>query len=593
MHSLSMKSASKRLHQFVGTRAKRVVKSGALSLLNMARESKVRLAKAIRSKTARHPKVKALLGKNSSPAPSISPVVLQLDHDYGTDTKEWLRYRKSLLKKTHLRKLGRCQREGKLWVCMSRHKTSERIDWKQLAATTSVLSQTQERPVELILHDDSDRHGTGQSPLPNVSIINDLGLLAEITADADSIIFIEVNDVVDKDSIRILEENNAFAADVVLFDFYYVDGPKAYPVTLHGVDPLHALHCDYFFSRFLVSSRLLKQVTRRAERGMSPRCVAVSCLSAADNCSTLHIAIPLLQAALDKPTIRIAKAKTEKHSRHTVDTTSQVSAVICTKDNHLLLRQLIWRLKGERAIKDIIVVSNNSSSQDMHALLSELSETGDAKVLIYNKPFNFSEQSNMGAMSGSSQSLLFINDDTTPVNDDWLELLLETSAWNGGSITGPLLVYPDQTVQHGGMFLGFNNTAGHCMRYSVLPDENSGFWLHAPRRVSSLTGAALLVPRAVFESLNGFDTMLGHYLQDVDFCMRASGMGVPVVFDPRSILIHFESLSVKRTLSDERVTYTREKEFEYFRRRWPILHDKWLNPRLSPDDEAMRSFVSL
>jgi GT2 family glycosyltransferase len=131
------------------------------------------------------------------------------------------------------------------------------------------------------------------------------------------------------------------------------------------------------------------------------------------------------------------------------------------------------------------------------------------------------------------------------------------------------------------------------MRYSPLPDENSSFWLQAPRRVSSLTGAALLVPRAVFESLNGFDTMLGHYLQDVDFCMRASGMGVPVVFDPRSILIHFESLSVKQTLSDERVTYTREKEFEYFRRRWPILHDKWLNPRLSPDDEAMRSFVSL
>ena len=108
-----------------------------------------------------------------------------------------------------------------------------------------------------------------------------------------------------------------------------------------------------------------------------------------------------------------------------------------------------------------------------------------------------------------------------------------------------------------------------------------------------MTGAALLVPRRVFEDLNGFDTVLGHYLQDVDLCMRASGMGVDIVFDPRSILIHFESLSVKPTLSDERVTYTREKEFEYFRRRWPILHDKWLNPRLSPDDEAMRSFVSL
>ena len=68
-------------------------------------------------------------------------------------------------------------------------------------------------------------------------------------------------------------------------------------------------------------------------------------------------------------------------------------------------------------------------------------------------------------------------------------------------------------------------------------------------------------------------------------------MGVDLVFDPRSVLIHFESVSVKPILADDRVRQAREREFEYFRRRWPVLKDDWLNTNISAQDESMRSLI--
>jgi GT2 family glycosyltransferase/SAM-dependent methyltransferase len=537
----------------------------------------------------------ALAAKLRRPTNMICPTVAdesripaRLGDDYGMERNDWLTYQKILLNSIRPKKHLGNQRKGKLWICMCAKTPTTAPDWKKALSNLESLEHKCGRPIGLMLFDMMASEEEF-APFSKFRVVKDLDRINALMGTEDTVLFIDVSDVIEQVAVQILEEQGAFAADLALFDFYYLDGPRAYPIFLHGVDVLHGAHCDYFFSRFLVSARLFKQETSK-RANMSLRDAVVSCLAATDASSTIHIPIPLLCACLKRSEVLEAKvAATAKFCLSGGKLDDQVSAIICTKDNHFLLRQLVWRLKRERAIKDIIIVSNNSLSLNMHLLLNELKTSGDATVLTYNKQFNFSEQSNLGASVATGDSFLFINDDIAPVNDEWLHLLIESGAWKGGSIAGPLLIYPDQRVQHAGMFLGFNNTAGHLMRFSGIPDETSGFGLHAPRKVACVTGAAMLVPREAFENLNGFDTSLAYYLQDVDLCMRATCMGLDVVFDPRSVLIHFESVSVKPILTEPHFNCTREREFAYFCRRWPLLKDNLLNPNISPQDETMKS----
>lgn len=536
----------------------------------------------------------AFLGEEAASAAAGRERLVRLDGDYGLEEGKWLKYRELLLKPAMAGSPPKSAGSGRLWVCMSGSGPSDRIDASRLAANLRSLEGVGGRPLRFMLLVDGEAGALPRFPGLGVTPVSSVSVAAELMGDDDSIIFTSVDDVLDTRMVRVLEGRGAFASDFVLFDFYYVDGPRAYPVLLHGVDALHAKYCDYFFSRFMVSARLLKQVVGKqvAEGGaLQLRDVAINCLSSARPSSTAHVPIPLFRAGLCRRQVADAKATVCRQSGARRQAVGNVSAIICTKDNHFLLQQLVWRLAAEPSVKDVVIVSNNSSAAGMLSLLERLESSGAATIVKYDKPFNFSEQCNLAAKRASGASLLFLNDDIAPVNADWLELLLESAAWNGGSIAGPLLIYPDQTVQHGGMFLGYRNVAGHLMRHAALPDETSTFTLCAPRQVSCLTGAVLLVPRRTFEDMNGFDTMLAHYAQDVDLCMRASGMGVDLVFDPRSVLIHFESVSVKPILADDRVRQAREREFEYFRRRWPVLKDAWLNPNVSMQDETTRSLI--
>lgn len=117
------------------------------------------------------------------------------------------------------------------------------------------------------------------------------------------------------------------------------------------------------------------------------------------------------------------------------------------------------------------------------------------------------------------------------------------------------------------------------------------FELVGPRQVSCLTGAVLLMKRELYTNLNGFDQMMATMLQDVDLSLRALFSGVTLVFEPRSILFHMESVSVKTTLVEASVQRRREAEYAYFAKRWAseLGRDAWINPNLDIQDETWRT----
>jgi GT2 family glycosyltransferase len=59
----------------------------------------------------------------------------------------------------------------------------------------------------------------------------------------------------------------------------------------------------------------------------------------------------------------------------------------------------------------------------------------------------------------------------------------------------------------------------------------------------AVTGACLMTRRALFEEVGGFSTLLPLNYNDVDYCLKLQSAGTRVVYDPDTVLYHFESSS--------------------------------------------------
>jgi GT2 family glycosyltransferase len=56
-----------------------------------------------------------------------------------------------------------------------------------------------------------------------------------------------------------------------------------------------------------------------------------------------------------------------------------------------------------------------------------------------------------------------------------------------------------------------------------------------------VTGACLLTRRDFFALLGGFDEGYAEECQDLDLCLEAAKRGFEVVYEPRSVLYHYEN----------------------------------------------------
>ena len=180
--------------------------------------------------------------------------------------------------------------------------------------------------------------------------------------------------------------------------------------------------------------------------------------------------------------------------------------------------------------------------------------------------------------------MLFLNDDIAPVSEDWLGALTDQLKAAGVGAVGPLLLYPNEKVQHAGMYLRFPSGVGHVLRGAILPQDDPLGLAMAAREVSALTGAVLLTDRAAFERVGGFDETLALSFQDVDYGLKLHQLGLRNVFEPKSILIHMESVSLDKAGSDRRLLLQRHSEKALFMERWrPVFAaDSVLSRRTGP-----------
>jgi ADP-heptose:LPS heptosyltransferase/GT2 family glycosyltransferase len=258
----------------------------------------------------------------------------------------------------------------------------------------------------------------------------------------------------------------------------------------------------------------------------------------------------------------------------------RVSIIIPTCAADGLIKTCLETLRARTVYRDYeIICIENIPKQQQH-WKRWLRAHADL-VIQAGEPFNWSRYNNRAAERAAGKYLLFLNDDIEIIDPEWLEALLEQAQRPEVGVVGARLLYPDRSVQHGGVMLDRVGRGLHAFRH--LPENDPGYFGLAltQRNVISVTGACLLTRRETFDALGRFDEAHAVINNDLDYCLRAWRKGLLNVYTPYARLIHHELAS--RSDIDE---YYDAKKFRKRWRRVIMLGDPYFNPNLSREHEV-------
>ncbi len=266
--------------------------------------------------------------------------------------------------------------------------------------------------------------------------------------------------------------------------------------------------------------------------------------------------------------------------------TPLVSIIIPSRDNGEVLRRCIESIHAKSSYRqfEIIVLDNGSVQPATLAYLQQLQQAGQAQVVRHDAPFNFSELNNIGVAHAKGELLLFLNDDTEVLCEDWLERMGGYAQLPHVGAVGAKLLYPGgREVQHAGV-LNLADGPGHA--FLRQPAEAHGYFMRNLLEYNwlAVTGACLMMEAKKYRQLGQFDESFPIAYNDVELCFRSAAAGLYNVVCQAVTLIHHESISRGVDHIDPvklaRLTRERHRLYEthpaYFQR------DPFHNPNLHP-----------
>jgi GT2 family glycosyltransferase len=193
---------------------------------------------------------------------------------------------------------------------------------------------------------------------------------------------------------------------------------------------------------------------------------------------------------------------------------------------------------------EIIVVDNASTDGSVELVRSRFP---DVEVVELPAHKGFAGAARVGLFMASGEIVAAVNPDVR-LHPGWLAAVSATLHSRGDvGIVGSKILYPDRrTIQHAGGTVDYPlATTRHLGR----GEPDTGQYDH-PREVQFVTGAALAMGRNVGRALKFFDEdYFPMYYEDVDLCRRAHNEGLRVVYQPRAVAYHEESVTMDRQSS--------------------------------------------
>lgn len=273
--------------------------------------------------------------------------------------------------------------------------------------------------------------------------------------------------------------------------------------------------------------------------------------------------------------------------RYELTGTPLISVLIPNKDHIDDLDRCLTSLYRNAGYEnfEVIVIENNSTDPATEAYYAALpAKFPRCTVVRYQGTFNFSAVNNFGAQFARGEHLLLLNNDIEVLSPDFLRELLSYSQRADVGAVGAKLYYPDDTIQHAGVLMGINGSAGHSHKSYPRKAVGDLYRLVTTQNYMAVTGACLMTKTALYREVGGLDEeKFAVAYNDVDYCLKLREKGLLNIYTPRAEAYHYESKSRGLdTLSENAKRYEREKANFYAKyQRYIDNYDPYYNPHFN------------
>ena len=223
--------------------------------------------------------------------------------------------------------------------------------------------------------------------------------------------------------------------------------------------------------------------------------------------------------------------------------TDDIAAVVVSYRSASTLDACLLRLRAARGVAQIRVVDNGSDDGTLEIL--QRHALAEPRLHFIANPDNpgFAVACNQGAADSDAPWLAFVNPDLQ-VRADSLERLRGHALALGGEALVGADLHGEDGVRDGAArrrdpdFAAMLRDPGAAAKLDVPMDT-----ARALQPVDAVSGALMLMPRALFTRIGGFDEGYRLHAEDLDLCRRARAEGARVACANDVRVVHVRGVS--------------------------------------------------